>query len=371
MSIRPVLAALLVAAVTLSSCAGGTSEDPEPAPDTGDGVEDEGTEQGDGDAAADEDEEDPPGAEEEGDEQAAAYPVTIEHRHGETTIEERPERVVTVGLTDHDPVLALGVVPVGTNDWYGDHPGGVWPWAADLLDGEVPTVVGRSIELDLEAIAALDPDVIIGLYAGLDEQVYETLTGIAPTVAQPADYVDFGVPWQEQTRIVGEVLGMPEEADALVADAEAAVDRIRDQEPGFAGATAAVGTDFDGVYVYSPDTGIVRLITSLGFEVPEAIGELVGDADGAALSLERVELLDNDVMVWLDVEPGTGPVAEPVYTALDVHQQGREVFLSTSGELGGAGFISVLSVPVLAEALAPALSAAIDGDPDTEVPPIR
>lgn len=74
-------------------------------------------------------------------------------------------------------------------------------------------------------------------------------------------------------------------------------------------------------------------------------------------------------MVWLDVAPDSGPVAEPVYTALDVHRQGREVFLSTSGELGGGGFISVLSVPVLADALAPALSAAVDGDPSTEGPP--
>ncbi|MDP3890685.1 MAG: iron-siderophore ABC transporter substrate-binding protein, partial [Nocardioides sp.] len=44
---------------------------------------------------------------------ANAYPVTIEHAFGSTTIEEEPTRVVTLGWTDHDVVLSLGVVPVG------------------------------------------------------------------------------------------------------------------------------------------------------------------------------------------------------------------------------------------------------------------
>ena len=41
-----------------------------------------------------------------------AFPVTIEHALGETTIESEPTRVATLGWTDHDHALALGVVPV-------------------------------------------------------------------------------------------------------------------------------------------------------------------------------------------------------------------------------------------------------------------
>jgi ABC-type Fe3+-hydroxamate transport system substrate-binding protein len=43
---------------------------------------------------------------------SAAFPVTIEHKYGETTIEAAPERVVSVGFADQDPLLALGIVPV-------------------------------------------------------------------------------------------------------------------------------------------------------------------------------------------------------------------------------------------------------------------
>src|ERR1044072_4852719 len=73
--------------------------------------------------------------------EADGSPVTIDHKDGWTTIEEAPERVVVVGLREQDPLLALGVVPVATTEWYGEHPGAVFPWAEDELgDGPVPTV---------------------------------------------------------------------------------------------------------------------------------------------------------------------------------------------------------------------------------------
>ena len=42
-----------------------------------------------------------------------AFPVSIEHKFGTTTVEQPPKRVVTVGFNDQDFALALGVTPVG------------------------------------------------------------------------------------------------------------------------------------------------------------------------------------------------------------------------------------------------------------------
>lgn len=42
----------------------------------------------------------------------APFPVTVDHVWGSATIEEAPERVVTLGVTDADVALALGVTPV-------------------------------------------------------------------------------------------------------------------------------------------------------------------------------------------------------------------------------------------------------------------
>ena len=46
-----------------------------------------------------------------------AFPVTIEHKFGETTVNEEPERIVVAGLREQDSLLALGIVPVATTEW--------------------------------------------------------------------------------------------------------------------------------------------------------------------------------------------------------------------------------------------------------------
>ena len=50
---------------------------------------------------------------------SSAFPVKIEHALGTTTIPAEPKRVVVVGYTDQEPLLALGVRPVGAMDWFG------------------------------------------------------------------------------------------------------------------------------------------------------------------------------------------------------------------------------------------------------------
>lgn len=121
-----------------------------------------------------------------GDAQAAdaAFPVTIDHKFGSTTIEAEPTRVVSVGFNEHDVLLALGVVPVGLRDWYRDQPNGVWPWAQDELGGAEPEVLSSN-SLTYEQIAALNPDLIVGVWSGMTDEEYELLSKLAPTVAQP------------------------------------------------------------------------------------------------------------------------------------------------------------------------------------------
>ena len=64
-----------------------------------------------------------------------AFPLTIEHVYGETTITEKPERVATVAWANHEVPLALGIVPVGMSKatWGDDNGNGVLPWVEDEL----------------------------------------------------------------------------------------------------------------------------------------------------------------------------------------------------------------------------------------------
>jgi iron complex transport system substrate-binding protein len=302
-----------------------------------------------------------------------AYPVTIEHKFGETTIEEEPERVVTVGLTDQDAMLALGVVPVGTVEWFGEQPGALWPWAQERLEeigGEMPEVMTDTVDQNVEAIAAQRPDLILAVYAGLEEEQYEHLSEIAPTVAQPGEFIDFGVPWDEATLTIGRALGRPAAAEGIVDDVQARVDRVRADHPEFEGASSVMATPYEGIFLYGPSDARGRFLSALGFELPADLVEATGEEYGGNLSEERADLLDVDVIIWLDPDDAEGPLGGPLYEAMAVHTEGREVFLDSYDDpLGGAtSFITALSVPYLLDGLVPRLAAAVDGDPSTEVP---
>ncbi len=291
-----------------------------------------------------------------------AFPVTLEHKFGSTEIVTQPERIVTVGLTEQDALLALGIVPVGTTEWFGGYPGAIWPWAQDKLGDAMPELVGDGSTINFEKIAALQPDLILALYAGIGEKEYVLLSQIAPTVAQPGEYVNYGIPWQELTRKVGQAVGQAAEADALVTTVENRFAEVSAEHPEFQGKTAVVATPYEGIWVYSSEDSRGRFLTALGFEIPAWVNEVTGEEFGGNLSPERAELLDLDVIVWLDAEESEGSLGGPIYATLDVHTEGREVFLDSYNDpLGGAtSFVSVLSLPFLLDGLVPQLSEALN-----------
>jgi iron complex transport system substrate-binding protein len=299
-----------------------------------------------------------------------AFPVTIEHKYGSTTIEAKPERIVVVGLLEQDALLAMGVTPVGTTEWFGKHPGAIWPWAQDKLTGEMPEVLVNTDGINYERITALKPDVIVALYAGLTKEEYDLLTQIAPTVAQPGAYADYGIPWQELTVTVGKIIGQAAQAETLVADVEGSFERVRSEHPEFQGATAIVATPYQGIWVYGPQDVRGRLLTSLGFKLPDELAAITGAEFGGNLSMERADILDVDAIIWLDPTEAEGALGGPLYASMPVHTEGREVMLdSYKSPLGGAtSFVTVLSLPYLLDNLTPMLAAAVDGDPATAVP---
>ncbi len=293
---------------------------------------------------------------------AGAFPVTIEHEFGSTTIEAEPQRVVTVGFTDHDALLALGVVPVGLREWYGDHDRGVWPWAEPLLGDAEPVVLGAE-ELNFEAIAALEPDLILGLYIGLEDADYETLSRIAPTVAQSGEHPAFGTPWQEMTLTAGRAVGKPEQAEALVDEVEAMFEEARADHPDFAG----VGLAYAGVYgegqyyVETEGSTRVQILLDLGFVIPDELAALGADSFYHDISAERLDLLDQDVVLWEPADLAQLPTVEDnaLYQALAVAQDDREVFLTDPTVAGAMAHSTVLSLPIALEQLLPDLAAAV------------
>lgn len=138
---------------------------------------------------------------------AVSYPITVNHKYGSTELAEFPEKVLSLGFNEHDAILALGVSPVAVRYWYGDEPYSVFPWAQNALGDAQPEVLQMSGgELDFEKIASVRPDMISGVYSGISEEEYETLSKIAPTIAQSGEYINYD---QIESRIAAAVDGDP------------------------------------------------------------------------------------------------------------------------------------------------------------------
>lgn len=299
------------------------------------------------------------------------FPRTVTHKYGSTEIPAEPQRVVTVGLSDHDYVLALGVVPVGLTDWYGDYPAGTWPWAADELGDAQPEVMPRNEDqIDFEKVAALRPDLLIGQYSGMTEAAYGLLSQIAPTVAQSAEFPDYGMPWEDTTRVIGQALGRPQRAEELIARVETRFAAARAAHPQFQGLAAVVAEQFEpGTYVVrGPTDPRTRFLTSLGFVLPDEITRLTGDRGEATISAEQIGLVDQELVLWnvgFAPELPAALASDPLYQGLAVAREGRDVFVVDEVLSGALTWSTVLSLPLALEQLVPRLAAAVDGNPAT------
>ncbi|MDX1993219.1 MAG: iron-siderophore ABC transporter substrate-binding protein [bacterium] len=293
-----------------------------------------------------------------------AFPVTIEHKFGSTTIPEAPERVVSIGYTDQDALFALGVAPIAVRYWYGDAPNAIFPWAADEAGEAMPEVLEMPYgNLNYEAILALQPDLIIAVGAGITQEEFDLLSEIAPTVAQSPDYIDFGMPWQETTRMIGAAVGKTAEAEALIERVEGLFAEAREQNPAYEGQTLALAYNYgeDRTYgFYSSQDSRARFFTDLGFVVPQELEAIAGEQFYADLSTERIDLLDQDLLVFLGLQFAQGGreaiETDPLLSQLNAIREERVVYIPAEYD-DALQFSTVLSLEYALEGILPELQA--------------
>ncbi|MDI2022174.1 hypothetical protein PJL18_02704 [Paenarthrobacter nicotinovorans] len=146
------------------------------------------------------------------------FPRTLTHANGETTLEKKPTRVVVLDTGELDDVVTLGVTPVGMATTEGANP--VPTYLADKVK-DVPSV-GTIQDLNLEAIAALKPDLILGSKLRADK-LYKQLSSIAPTVFS----IRPGFPWKENFLLVGKSLGEEDKATKALNDYQSEADALK------------------------------------------------------------------------------------------------------------------------------------------------
>ncbi|MFB7271251.1 ABC transporter substrate-binding protein [Streptomyces sp. NPDC056244] len=136
------------------------------------------------------------------------FPRTITHAMGTTELKARPERVVVLDVGEFDNVVSLGVKPVGYAPTEGDD--GIPSYLKQGAGN--PKDIGTINSLNLEAIAALKPDLILGSQLRAADK-YKELSAIAPTVFS----IRPGFPWKENYLLNAQALDRTAEAKAALA----------------------------------------------------------------------------------------------------------------------------------------------------------
>ena len=293
---------------------------------------------------------------------SAGFPVTLKNTFGETTIEKKPERIVTLGWNAQDVVYALGETPVGMpRVTYGPTPAGVTAWDAEHFDPAKTTLLDAGDTYPFEKIAALKPDVILAPYEGFDETVYKTLSAIAPTVAYPG--APWQTTWQDQTTLIGKALGKSAEADKLVAGIKDLTTKAAAEHPEFKGKTLTVASFGAENYVYMPGDPRVQILNEMGFVNSSGVDALEKTNSkkefALTISKEKVADVDADVVVgYIDELTPQKFLADPVYASLGAAKSGGAYLMTDQQVISGMSAVSVLSVPWVLDKILPGLSKA-------------
>lgn len=296
--------------------------------------------------------------------ESGALPATIKHKFGQTKVESAPTRVVSLGYTDQDTLLALGVTPVVVRDWDGmTAPGkAAGSWALDKVTGTAPEVY-KADDISPEAVAAMKPDLIVAIYSGIDRATYDALSKIAPVIAQTDEFPDYQQPWQETTRQVGEAIGRPAEADRLVKGVETKMTDLAAKHPEWKGHSLTVAT-YDGkaLSAFASKDPRTRFFTGLGFTANPQVDDAAKDKFYASFSLEEARLLDTDVIVWDQLayapEGKATITGQPSLAALKAVQGNHAVYLE--GDLEKAfGWQTVLSLDYVLDNIEAPLTGAV------------
>ncbi|MFD7439236.1 ABC transporter substrate-binding protein [Streptomyces sp. NPDC059861] len=211
------------------------------------------------------------------------WPRTIEHAMGSTEIKAEPKRVVVLDVGELDNVVSLGVKPVGLAPSEGS------PELPSYLkkDAGTPANIGTINSLNLEAIAALEPDLILGSQLRAAAS-YDELSQIAPTVFS----IRPGFTWKENYLLNAAALDKTAQAKANLAAYDKRVKALG----------AELGADKPSVSMvrYMPD-GVVRLYANNSFigtilkdlGIPRPKNQDIEDL-AAEVSAENIDQADAD-----------------------------------------------------------------------------
>jgi iron complex transport system substrate-binding protein len=286
----------------------------------------------------------------------AAFPVTITHKLGATTVEAAPTKVVALSDADLDALLVLGIQPVAVGASIGEE--GITPWAKPALTGKPKVLEPGDNGYEVEDILALEPELVL---AGGDYYIdseYKGLTdaGIPTTAYEDGPAEDS---WQTVLRQVGKAVGRSADAERIVGEVEAKVAAVKTDNAGIVGKKFSLSQMWEagsiGTMRSDADTG-VKMLNDFGLVLDPKPAALTGEDFAAQLSLEKVATLDSDLVLVYFADAGLQPGLEKnaLFAKLPAVQRGAYVPLTVE-QFSTLRSPTPLSVPYTIENVVPLL----------------
>jgi iron complex transport system substrate-binding protein len=246
---------------------------------------------------------------------------TVEHAMGTTEIKGTPKKVVILTNEGTEALLSMGVTPVGAvQSWTGD------PWYDHIADKMKDVeVVGTESELNVEAIAKLQPDLIIGNKMRQEEQ-YNQLKDIAPTVMAETLRGD----WKENFELYAKALNKEEKGQEVLGEYDQRIEDLKGKLGDKLNQQVSMVRFMAGdVRIYHKDSFSGVILDQLGFARPE--GQDVDDFAEKGVTKERIPAMDGDVLFYFTYETGDGEanklaeewINDPLFQNLKVAKQER------------------------------------------------
>lgn len=303
-----------------------------------------------------------------------AFPMTLTHAFGETTIEAEPKRVATVGWNDADVVVSLGVIPVGaTKITWGGNANGSTDWfdaaVKEIDDSAQIARYDDTAGIPVEEIAAAKPDLILGVNSGITKEDYDKLSKIAPTVAYPGQA--WGTSWEDSVKLVGQALGRSKAATTVTDDTNKAIDEAVAKYPQIKGKSAAwawfTPTDLSVVSLYTVNDLRPQILRRFGMVDSPTVAELSkgNNQFSANLSAEKASTLDADAIIFYVEKDGQVEELKkhPLLGQIPALKSDHYVASADNATALTMSSPSPLSMPVALEKFLPKLASAVDGKP--------
>ncbi|MFB2839035.1 iron-siderophore ABC transporter substrate-binding protein [Floridanema evergladense] len=251
----------------------------------------------------------------------------MQHALGEVCIPVNSQRIISLDVPwTLDPLLALGIKPVGTaiHDYapYG---------LSGLLPDEIEGIerVGFTGSASLEKILALKPDLILSLDVH-DEQNYQQLSAIAPTVLR--EFETINTSFKENLRSIAQVVAQEETAEDILAQYQNRVDVLRESvgKRLQGKEISVIHTSTDGssnIWIENKNANYFQILSDIGVSLKPIFTER---NEWASFSIESISQFDADILFIISEKSASSLFQNPLISLLKAVQNNRAYVVDPS-----------------------------------------